>query len=90
MSAKAKTETGANDSTETSSIAFRLLEMQQRLDAWDQLYNQEVVVLQRELAQLKASFVRQQQAQAQAEAEVRKPRRGRTATKSRETPPSDA
>jgi fructoselysine-6-P-deglycase FrlB-like protein len=85
MTGNAKTETSADDTTCTSSIAFRLLEMQQRLEAWDQLYNQEVVMLQRELAQLKATFARQQQAQAQAG----KPRRGRTPRKARETTPSD-
>jgi hypothetical protein len=85
MTGNAKTETSADDTTVTSSIAFRLLEMQQRLEAWDQLYNQEVVMLQRELAQLKANFVRLQQAQAQAY----KPRRRRTPRKARETPPSD-
>jgi hypothetical protein len=85
MTGNAKTETSADDTTVTSSIAFRLLEMQQRLEAWDQLYNQEVVMLQRELAQLKANFVRLQQAQAQAY----KPRRRRAPRKARETPPSD-
>jgi hypothetical protein len=80
------TETSADDTTVTSSIAFRLLEMQQRLEAWDRLYNQEVTTLQRELAQLKANYVRQQQAQAQAE----KPRPRRTSRKARNTTPSDA
>jgi hypothetical protein len=84
MTGKAKTETSDDDTTATSSIAFRLLEMQQRLEAWDRLYNQEVVTLQRELAQLKANFVRQQ-VQAQAE----KPRRRRASRKPHETPPSD-
>jgi hypothetical protein len=86
MAGHAKTQTNADDATGTSSIAFRLLEMQQRLEAWDRLYNQEVVTLQRELDQLKANFVRQQQAQAEAG----KPRRQRTPRKSRETPQSDA
>jgi hypothetical protein len=92
MAGHAKTQTNADDATGTSSIAFRLLEMQQRLEAWDRLYNQEVVVLQRELAQLKATFVRQQQAQQQAQqaqAEADKPRRRRTPRKARETPPGD-
>ena len=86
MAGHAKTQTNADDATGTSSIAFRLLEMQQRLEAWDRLYNQEVVTLQRELDQLKANFVRQQQAQAEAG----KHRRQRTPRKPRETPPSDA
>jgi len=81
-----RTETSADDTSVTSSIAFRLLEMQQRLEAWDRLYNQEVTTLQKELAQLKANYVRQQQAQAQAE----KPRPRRTSRKTRKPTPSDA
>ena len=90
MTGKAKTETSAEDTTATSSIAFRLLEMQQRLEAWDRLYNQEVVALQSELAQLKANFVRLQQMQQmqQTQARADRPRR-RTPRKARETPPSD-
>jgi hypothetical protein len=81
MAGHAKTQTNADDATGTSSIAFRLLEMQQRLEAWDRLYNQEVGVLQRELAQLKANFVRLQQTQAQGD----KPRRKRAPRKARDT-----
>lgn len=41
----------------TSDIAIRLLEFQQRLDAWDRLYNEEIVGMRRELSQVKADFV---------------------------------
>jgi hypothetical protein len=88
MTGKEKTETSDDDTAVTSSIAFRLLEMQQRLEAWDRLYNEEIVTLQRELAQLKANFVRLQQMQ-QAQAGADRPRRRRTPRKARETPPSD-
>lgn len=76
-----KAEKSADDTTAASSIAFRLLEMQQRLEAWDRLYNQEVGTLQRELAQLKADFVRLQQAQMQGD----KPKRQRPSRKTRDT-----
>jgi len=54
-------------------IAIRLLQLQQRLDAWDRLYNEEIVGLRKELSQLKADYVRQYQLQEQAA----KPRRRR-------------
>jgi hypothetical protein len=88
MTGKEKTETSDDDTAVMSSIAFRLLEMQQRLEAWDRLYNEEIVTLQRELAQLKANFVRLQQMQ-QAQAGADRPRRRRTPRKAREIPPSD-
>ena len=81
MAGNVKPDKSADDTTAASGIAFRLLEMQQRLEAWDRLYNQEIGTLQRELAQLKANFVRLQQAQAQGD----KPRRQRAPRKARNT-----
>lgn len=43
-------------------IALGLLRLQQRLDALDRLYNEEITNLARELAELKADYVRQFQA----------------------------
>jgi hypothetical protein len=43
-------------------IALGLLRLQQRLDALDRLYNEEITNLSRELAELKADYVRQFQA----------------------------
>jgi hypothetical protein len=39
-------------------IALGLLRLQQRLDALDRLYNEEITNLSRELAELKADYVR--------------------------------
>lgn len=43
-------------------IAIGLLKLQQRLDALDRLYNEEVSTLSRELTELKADYVRLYQA----------------------------
>lgn len=45
------------DSTTLLSIATRLLEMQQRMAAFDRLYNQEIADLSQGLADLKNEFV---------------------------------
>lgn len=45
-------------------IAIDLLRLQQRLDALDRLYNEEIGNLSRELAQLKADYVRLYQRRA--------------------------
>lgn len=47
-------------------IAFRLLQLQQRLDAWDRLYNEEIGGLQRDVAALNAAYVRLRQAHEHA------------------------
>ena len=46
MAGNVKPDKSADDTAAASSIAFRLLEMQQRLEAWDRLYNQEIGTLQ--------------------------------------------
>ena len=43
----------------------RLLELQQKLDAWDRLYNEEVNELRKELSLLTANYMREYQAQRQ-------------------------
>lgn len=48
--------------TEPDPIAIGLLKLQQRLDALDRLYNEEVGNLGQELAKLKADYVRLHQA----------------------------
>lgn len=55
-------------------IGFHLLQMQQRLEAWDRLYNEEMSQLQLELAQVKRDFV-QRYAAARQQAKARRPRR---------------
>jgi hypothetical protein len=45
--------------------AYLLLELQQRLDAWDRLYNEEVRGLRKELSLLTASYMRECQARRQ-------------------------
>jgi|GEM_PF-6403384 hypothetical protein len=54
-------ETPSIQTTASDDMAFRLLELQQKLEAWDRLYNEEIVGLRKELSQLKADFVRQRQ-----------------------------
>lgn len=44
-------------------FALCLLQVQQRLDMWDRLYNEEIGALRRELSQLVAEYVRQRQRQ---------------------------
>jgi Skp family chaperone for outer membrane proteins len=81
MGGNVKAGQSANDNAAALSVAVRLLEMQQQLEAWDRLYNQEIGTLQKELSQLKADFVRQQKAQAQ----VDKPKRRRAPRKPLDT-----
>jgi hypothetical protein len=45
--------------------AFRLLELQQRLDAWDRLCSEEVRGLRKELSLLTASYMQECQARRQ-------------------------
>jgi hypothetical protein len=44
-------------------IALRLLELQQRLDAWDRLCNEEFLALRTELTELKTDYLQQCQVQ---------------------------
>ena len=48
--------------TAWAETASRLLELQQKLDAWDRLYNEELRELRKELSQLTAHYMREYQA----------------------------
>lgn len=63
--------------SEPDLIAIGLLRLQQRLDALDRLYNEEVGNLGQELAQLKADYVRLHQTRS-ALRRRGKSRRGQT------------
>lgn len=52
---------------EPDPIAIRLLKLQQRFDALDRLYNEEIGNLYQELCQLKADYIRLYQAQPQSQ-----------------------
>lgn len=56
----------------SGDIAFRLLQLQQRLDAWDLLYNEEINQIHKELAAVKSDYLRLRQAQGQGTARGRK------------------
>lgn len=59
-----------------SDLALRLLQLQERLNAWDVLYNEEIGQLRTELAQVRAEFVRRCQADpARAPRQASAPRR---------------
>jgi hypothetical protein len=45
-----------------AETASRLLELQQKLDAWDRLYNEELSELRKELSRLIAHYMREYQA----------------------------
>ena len=45
-----------------AETASRLLELQQKLDAWDRLYNEELSELRKELSRLTAHYMREYQA----------------------------
>jgi hypothetical protein len=51
--------------TTLDDTAFRLLELQQKLEAWDRLYNEEVRGLRKELSLLMASYMRECQTRRQ-------------------------
>jgi hypothetical protein len=58
--------------------AFLLLELQQRLDAWDRLCNEEVRGLRKELSLLTASYMRECQARRQTVQSRQRRRREQT------------
>jgi hypothetical protein len=58
---------GISQMAQDEDLAFRLLRLEQRLDAWDRLYNEEVGELKRELHELAAEFT-----QMQAEEKLRR------------------
>ena len=51
--------------TTLDDTALRLLELQQKLEAWDRLYNEEVRGLRKELSLLMASYMRECQTRRQ-------------------------
>jgi hypothetical protein len=51
--------------TTLDDTAFRLLELQQKLDAWERLYNEEVRGLRNELSLLTANYMRDCQTRRQ-------------------------
>jgi hypothetical protein len=69
-------------------IAVLLLELQQRMAAFDRLYNEEISGLNENLSQLKAEFIRQYQPPAQGPASARKPKLSRRKAGRPETPRS--
>lgn len=74
-----KEDRPTNNIAASRDIALRLLQFQQRLDALDNLYNEEVGGLKTELKILKGDFVRQQTPAPAAE----QPRRTRRRAKPR-------
>ena len=48
-----------------AETASRLLELQQKLDAWDRLYNEEVKGFRKELSRLTATYMRECQTKRQ-------------------------
>jgi hypothetical protein len=51
---------GISQMAQDEDLAFRLLRLEQRLDAWDRLYNEEVGELKKELHELAAEFMQLQ------------------------------
>jgi hypothetical protein len=73
----------------TSELATRLLELQQRVAAFNSLYEEEVSALEQELTRLKVDFVRYYHAQVAGSPSVKakRPRRaGRRSTAPRPAP----
>jgi hypothetical protein len=56
-----------------ADIAIRLLYVQQRIDALERLYNEEVSSLRQDVSAMKLAFVRQAQAQGRLEGETGPP-----------------
>jgi hypothetical protein len=56
--------------------AFRLLQFQHRLDAWDRLYNEEIGALRKELERLTADYTREYERLQQAGRTARQRRPG--------------
>ena len=69
-------------------IAVRLLEFQQRMAAFDRLYNEEISGLTEGLSQLKADFVQQNRAAAQGTTMATAPRQSRRGTRRPKSPRS--
>jgi hypothetical protein len=77
-----------DDSTGSAPLDFavRLLEFQQRMAAFDRLYNEEITKLTELLSQLIADFLHQHEPPAQSSASTTKPTRTRGKAGRRETP----
>jgi hypothetical protein len=56
-------QTPSATDTVWAEIASRLLELQQKLDAWDRLYKEEWSELRKELSRLTAHYIRRYQTQ---------------------------
>lgn len=56
-------------STSASDVAVRLLYVQQRIEALERLYNEEVSNLRRDVSQIKLAVVRQAQSQGRLSVE---------------------
>lgn len=54
----------------SADIAIRLLYVQQRIEALERLYNEEVSSLRQDVSDMKLAFVRQAQAQGRLEGEA--------------------
>jgi hypothetical protein len=62
MSEPSADQTPPTPCTAWAETASRLLEFQQKLDAWDRRYNEELRELRKELSQLTADYMRDYQA----------------------------
>jgi hypothetical protein len=62
MSEPSSDQTPHTTDTAWAETASRLLEFQQKLDAWDRLYNEELSELRTEFSQLRAHYLREYQA----------------------------
>lgn len=69
MGKQKKVTTMELTSTSASDVAVRLLYVQQRIEALERLYNEEVSNLRRDVSQIKLAVVRQAQSQGRLSAE---------------------
>lgn len=70
-----------------SDIAVSLLQLQQKLDALDRAYNEEVDALHQQLTELKTEYVRWHQAQQKARKPKRQPHRPQAPETDKTKPP---
>lgn len=69
MGKQKKVTTMELTSTSASDVAVRLLYVQQRIEALERLYNEEVSNLRRDVSQIKLAVVRQAQSQGRLSVE---------------------
>ena len=79
MSNLSTEQTPRTTDTTLEDTALRLLELQQKLDAWDRLYNEEVREFRKELSLLTATYMRDCQTKRQI-AQSRRRRRAESTT----------